>query len=153
MNDPSIPIPEKSMSRKLFFAYVTLIALLFAVLTGFLTATVIRGIDDLLASIDGMGSFATVFSSLDTAVLEVHGLIPAILAFLFTFGVALIVRKGRKKGGARFVVSIILAVPVGLILFAVSLAVSVLLTEVNDIRFGAILVSLYKNLDAMFALF
>lgn len=156
MNDPSIPISNKTMSRKLFFAYVLLIALLFTVLTGSLTATVIRSIDDLLARLAadtaGLSYFVIVFSALDTAELEVHGLIPGILAFLFTLGVGLLLRTGWKNGGARFVYSIVLAVPVGLILFAVSLAVSVLLTEVNDIRFGSVLLSLYKNLDVLSAL-
>ena len=157
MNDPSNPIPTKPVGRKLFFAYVVLIALLFTVLTGSLTATVIRGVDDLLVRLAetdrSLSLFATIFSALDTAELDVHGLIPAILAFCFTFGVAVLLRKARKKGGFWFVVSIVLAVPVGLILFAVSLAVSVLLTEVNDIRFGTVLLSLYRNLDAMSALF
>lgn len=152
MHDPSIPIPERTMSRKLFFAYVTLIALLFTILTGSLTATVIRSIDDLLAADPSLSEFAAIFSALDSAELEVHGLIPGLLAFLFTLGVGVILRSGRKNGGVRFVVSIVLAVPVGLILFAVSLTVSVLLTEVNDIRFGTILLSLYNNLDAMSAL-
>lgn len=156
MNDSSIPIPKKTMSRKLFFVYVLLAALLLTILCGSLTATVIRGVDDILARLAeedrSLTMFVTVFSALDSAELEVHGLIPGLLAFVFSLGVGMILRTGHKKGGVRFVLSIVLAVVVGLILFTVSLAVSILLTEVNDIRFADILFSLYDNLEGLAAL-
>lgn len=156
MNDSSIPIPQKTMSRKLFFVYILLAAILLTIFTGSLTAMVIRSIDDLLARLAeddrSLSMFVTVFAALDSAKLEVHGLIPGLLAFLFSFGVGMILRTGRKKGGARFVLSIVLAVPVGLILFAVSLAVSILLTEVNDIRFADILFSLAENMEGLSSL-
>lgn len=156
MNDSSIPIPNKIMSRKLFVVYVLLAALLLTILCGSLTATVIRSVDDILARFAeedrSLTMFVTVFSALDSAELEVHGLIPGLLAFVFSLGVGMILRTGRKKGGARFVLSIVLAVAAGLILFAVSLAVSILLTEVNDIRFADLLLSLYDNLEGLAAL-
>ena len=158
MNDSSIPLPEpnRTMSRKLFAAYVLLAAILLTILTGSLTATAIRSIDDILARLaedaPDLSMFVTVFSALDFAKLEVHGLIPGIFAFVFSLGVGLILRSGRKKGGRRFVLSIVLAVPVGILLFAVSLAVSILLTEVNDIRFADILFSLADNLEGLASL-
>jgi len=153
MTDPSVPIPRRTISRKLFFVYVLLAAILLTILCGSLTATVIRSIDDILAKLAeedlSLSMFAEVFAALDHAVLEVHALIPGILALFFSFGVGMILRTGRKHGGARFVVSIVLAVLVGLLLFAVSLAVSILLTEVNDIRFADLAFSLADNLDAL----
>jgi len=153
MTDSSVPIPRRTMSRKLFFVYVLLAALLLTILSSSLSATFIRGIDDILVRLAeedrSLRMFAEVFASLDRAVLEVHALIPGILAFVFSLGVGMILRTGRKHGGVRFVVSIVLAVPVGILLFAVSLAVSVLLTEVNDIRFADLAFSLAENLDAL----
>lgn len=143
MNDPNHPLP----SRPLFFAYVALTTVLCTVLITFLSATVIRSVDDLLEHLELM-EFATIFSALDTAEQEVHGTIPTILAFLFILAVAATVRKGRKCGKSwRF--CLVFAVPAGLILLLVSLLVSVWLTEVNDIRFGTLLLSLYDNLDAL----
>ncbi len=156
MNDSSLPIPKKVMSRKLFIVYVVLAALLLTILCGSLTATVIRGVDDILEKLAeenrSLSMFATVFSALDSAVLEVHSLVPGLLAFLFAFGVGCLLRTGHKKGGFRFVLSIVFAVIVGVILFAVSLVVSILLTEVNDIRFADLLISLYHNIDGLSAL-
>ncbi len=153
MTDSSVPIPRRTMSRKLFFVYVLLAALLLTILISSLSATFIRGIDDILAKLAeedrSLSMFADVFAALDRAILEVHALIPGILALVFSFGVGMILRNGRKHGGLRFVVSIVLAVPVGLLLFAVSLAVSILLTEVNDIRFADLAFSLAENLDAL----
>lgn len=166
--DP-IPRSRRVSSLPLFFAYVILIAVLLTILTGAVTALFIRGIDDILYSYceradfnsvtvisDGGGSdlgdlraFADIFSALDHAKLDVHGIIPAILAFVFTLFVALVVRRGKKRGGARFVLHIIIAVILGAVLFALSFAVSVYLTEVNDIRFGTVMLSLYENLEAL----
>ncbi len=144
--DTSEHLPEKTISRPLFFAYVVLAAFLFAILTGAMTAVTIRSVDDLLAVL-GLADFARIFSALDTAELDVHGIIPTILAFFFTLAVAAMVRKKRKKG-KTWVSCLVVAIPVGLLLFVVSLIVSVFLTEVNDIRFGTVLVSLYQNMDA-----
>ena len=155
MNDSSIPlpIPRRTMSWKLFFVYVLLAAILLTILNSSLAATIIRNIDNIFLSLSEddytMGLFAEVFAALDHAVLEVHALIPSILALVFSFGVGMILRTGRKHGGVRFVVSIVLAVLVGLLLFVVSLAVSILLTEVNDIRFSDLAFSLAENLDAL----
>ncbi len=153
MTDPSVPIPRQTMSRKLFYVYVLLAALLLTILSSSFSASIIRGIDDILAKLAeedrSLSMFAEVFSALDRAVLEVHALIPGILAFVFSLGVGMILRNGRKHGGVRFVVSIVLAVPVGLLLFAVSLAVSILLTEVNDIRFADLALSLIDNFDSL----
>lgn len=153
MNDPSVPIPRRSMSWKLFFIYVLLAALLLTILSSSLSATIIRGIDNILAKLAeedrSLSMFAEVFSTLDRAVLEIHALIPGILAFIFSLGVGLLLRNGHKYGGIRFVISIVLAVPVGLLLFAVSLVVSILLTEVNDIRFADLAFSLAENFDAL----
>ncbi|MBR5313085.1 MAG: hypothetical protein IKU40_09405 [Clostridia bacterium] len=153
MTDPSHPVSKKSMSRKLFFVYVLLTALLLTILCGSFTATVIRSVDNILARLAeddrSLSTFVTVFSALDSAVLEVHSLIPGLLAFIFSLGVGMIVRIGRKKGGVRFAVCLILAVIAGILLFIVSLAVSILLTEVNDIRFADLLLSLYHNLEGL----
>lgn len=156
MSDSSLPVPGKVMSRKLFLVYVVLAALLLTILCTSLTATLFRSVDDILAKLAeddrSLNDFVTVFSSLDHAVLEVHSLIPGLLAFIFSLGVGMIIRTGRRKGGARFVLCILLAVIVGVVLSAVSLAVSLLLTEVNDIRFADLLLSLYHNLDGLSAL-
>ena len=153
MTDPSHPVPKQVMSRKLFLVYVVLAALLLTILCGSLTATVIRSVDNILARLAeddrSLSTFVTVFSALDSAVLEVHSLIPGLLAFIFSLGVGMIVRIGRKKGGVRFAVCLILAVIAGILLFIVSLAVSILLTEVNDIRFADLLLSLYHNLEGL----
>ncbi len=140
-------LPGKLLSRPLFFSYVTLAALLFAVLTGALTAVIIRSVDDLLAALE-LTDFAVIFSALDTADLDVHGIIPTILAFLFTLSLAATVRKGRKSGKS-LAFCLVFAIPAGVLLLLVSLAVSVWLTEVNDIRFGTVLLSMYDNLDAL----
>ena len=156
MNDSSIPLQKKTMSWKLFFVYVLLAAILLTILCGSLTATIFRGVDDVLAKLAeddiSLEDFVDVFAGLDHAVLEVHALIPGLLAVVFSFGVGMILRTGHKKGGARFVISIVLAVIVGLILFAVSLAVSLLLTEVNDIRFADLVISLIHNLEGLSSL-
>ena len=153
MTDSSVPIPRRAMSWKLFFVYVLLSALLLTILSCSLSATILRNVDNLLAHLAeedrSLTMFAEVFSSLDRAILEVHALIPALLAFVFSLGVGMILRTGSKKGGIRFVLSIILAVLIGIVLFAVSLAVSVLLTEVNDIRVADLALSLAENLDAL----
>jgi hypothetical protein len=153
MPDSSLSVPKKGMSRKLFFVYILLATLLLTILCTSLTAVIFRSVDDILARLaendDSLEDFVEVFSSLDRAVLEVHSLIPGLLAFIFSLGVGMIIRTGCKKGGFRFVLCIILAVIVGVILFAVSLAVSLLLTEVNDIRFADLLISLYHNLDGL----
>lgn len=156
MTDSSLPIPKKIMSRKLFLVYVVLAALLLTILCTSLTATVFRSVDDILAKLAeedrSLTDFVTVFSALDRAVLEVHSLIPALLAFVFSLGLGLMIRSGHKKGGVRFALCIVFAVIIGILLFAVSLAVSILLTEVNDIRFADLLLSLYHNLDGLAAL-
>ncbi len=156
MNDSSIPLQKKQISWKLFFVYVLLAAVLLTILCGSLTATLFRSVDDILAKLAeddiSLEDFVEVFAGLDHAVLEVHALIPGLLAVVFSFGVGMILRTGHKKGGARFVVSVVLAVVVGLILFAVSLIVSVLLTEVNDIRFADLVISLYYNLEGLASL-
>ena len=153
MTDPSHPVPKQVISRKLFLVYVVLAALLLTILCGSLTATVIRNVDNIFARLAendrSLSSFVTVFSALDSAVLEVHSLIPGLLALIFSLGVGTIVRMGRKRGGVRFVLCIIAAAAAGILLFAVSLAVSLLLTEVNDIRFADLLISLYHNLDGL----
>ena len=153
MHDSSIPIPQKTISWKLLLLYVLLATLLLTILCTSLTAVMFRSVDNILARLAeddrSLEDFVEVFASLDRAVLEVHALIPGLLAFLFSLGLGTIIRMGKKKGGIRFVLSILFAVPVGLILFAVSLAVSLLLTEVNDIRFLDLLISLSQNIDGL----
>ena len=132
MTDPSVPIPRRSMSRKLFFIYVLLAAILLTILSCSFAATILRGIDDILEHLaendPSLTMFAEIFSSLDHAVFEIHALIPAILALLFSLGVGMILRNGKKHGGVRFIVSIVLSILIGLLLFVISLAVSILLT-------------------------
>ena len=153
MHDSSIPIPQKTISWKLLLLYVLLATLLLTILCTSLTAVMFRSVDNILARLAeddrSLEDFVEVFTSLDRAVLEVHALIPGLLAFLFSLGIGTILRMGKKKGGIRFVLSILFAVPVGLILFAVSLVVSLLLTEVNDIRFWDLLISLSQNIDGL----
>lgn len=153
MHDSSIPIPQKTISWKLLLLYVLLATLLLTILCTSLTAVMFRSVDNILARLAeddrSLEDFVEVFASLDRAVLEVHALIPGLLAFLFSLGIGTIIRMGKKKGGIRFVLSILFAVPVGLILFAVSLVVSLLLTEVNDIRFWDLLISLSQNIDGL----
>ena len=153
MHDSSIPIPQKTISWKLLLLYVLLATLLLTILCTSLTAVMFRSVDNILARLAeddrSLEDFVEVFASLDRAVLEVHALIPGLLAFLFSLGIGTILRMGKKKGGIRFVLSILFAVPVGLILFAVSLVVSLLLTEVNDIRFWDLLISLSQNIDGL----
>lgn len=153
MHDSSIPIPQKNISWKLLLLYVLLATLLLTILCTSLTAVMFRSVDNILARLAeddrSLEDFVEVFASLDRAVLEVHALIPGLLAFLFSLGIGTILRMGKKKGGIRFVLSILFAVPVGLILFAVSLVVSLLLTEVNDIRFWDLLISLSQNIDGL----
>lgn len=149
------PQPHRKHSLPLFAAYVILAAVLASITICALSAQIIRSIDNILPSIapslgiDGeTASFlADVLSQLDDANLSVHHEAPALLSFLFSLAIGLILRAG-KRSRCPLPLLIIAAVVIGLILFALSLGVSVWLTDVNDIRFGDFLLSLTKTVRA-----
>lgn len=148
--------PKPRLSRKLFFAYVLLASVLTTIAICAFSAQCIRRIDDILpaaAPTLGIDSetadfLADVFSQLDEAELSVHHEVPALLAFLFSLGIGLFLRAGKTSRHCPFALFVLAAVIIGIILFVFSLGVSVWLTDVNDIRFGDVLLSLSKMIRA-----
>lgn len=158
MNPPPIPDPQPKtkLSLPLFAAYVLLAATLSVLAVCALSAQLIRSVDDVLPTLApalGIDSetadfLADVFSQLDDAKLSVHHEVPALLSFLFALGIGLFLRAGRKARHCPFALFILGAVLIGIVLFALSLGVSVWLTDVNDIRFGDVLHSLSEMIRA-----
>lgn len=162
--NPSVPPPDPSpvlekrekISPKLFAAYVLLIAALLTIALCALSAMTIRGIDDIIPSAaplleldaDTAETLAQIFSQLDHAELSVHHEVPAILALLFTTCIGLFLRAGKNLRKIHYAWVIIIAAMVGLIFAVFSLGVSVWMTDVNDIRFGDIVLSLSKLLKS-----
>ena len=150
------PVPLSDLEKrnktgpKLFFAYIILVSTLLTIALCALSAMVIRGIDDIIllaAPALGLdpetaGMLTAIFSQLDYAELSVHHEIPALLAFVFTTFIGFILRAGKSSRKIPFVWFILIAAAVGLILMLFSLGVSVWMTDVNDIRFGDVVVSL-----------
>lgn len=159
MNAP-VPIPDSVPQRKisplLFFAYVLLISILLTIAACALSATIIRSIDDILpdiAPVLGIDSgtaavLADIFSQLDDANLSVHHEVPAVLSFLFTLGIGLMIRAGYRSERCPFALVVILASVTGLLFALFSLILSVWMTDVNDIRFGDVVLSLAKMIRA-----
>ncbi|MBQ4354885.1 MAG: hypothetical protein IJC71_08335 [Clostridia bacterium] len=155
-----VPLPElkerDKLSLPLFFAYVLLAAVLAAIAICALSAQIIRGVDDLLPHLAprlGLdeslaGELTAIFAQLDHASLSVHHEVPSLLSFVFALCIGLFLRAGRKAVRFPFALTVVLAVLVGLIFITVSLALSVWMTDVNDIRFGDIVLSLTKMIRA-----
>lgn len=155
-----VPLQElkkrEKISFKLFLTYVILVASLLTIAACALSATVIRGIDDVIphaAPVLGLddetaGTLSEIFAQLDHAELSVHHEVPALLSLVFSFGVGMILRAGKSVQRVPFVLFVIAALIIGLILALFSLGVSVWMTDVNDIRFGDIVVSLSEMIGA-----
>lgn len=147
-----IPLPETKNRKdiKLFLAYVLLAAVIATIVICALSAVAIRSIDDLipkaapLLALDEETAemLSAIFAQLDHAELSVHHEIPAILSLIFSFGIGMILRAGLKIRRLPFALFVTAAVLIGLILAVFSLAVSIWMTDVNDIRFGDVMLSL-----------
>lgn len=155
--DPKTYIKDNDkLSLPLFFAYVLLVSVLATITLCALSAMTIRGIDDVLSAFgtkfgldaETADMLSVVFAQLDHAELSVHHEVPAILSLLFSLCIGQMLRAGKKAVRFPFALTIIGAVLVGLIFAAVSLTLSVWMTDVNDIRFGDIVRSLLDMIRA-----
>jgi hypothetical protein len=99
-----------------------------------------KSVDSLLLAA-GEPDFAEIFAQLETADLDTHCVIPFVLALIFLLVIGLLFRKIRWW-------TVIPAIPLGLVLFALSLASSVWSTNVNGIRVGTVVRSLADLLEA-----
>jgi len=150
------PKKREKISLKLFFAYVLLAAALLTITICALSAVVIRGIDDIIPSLapalglDGetAATLSAIFSQLDHAKLSVHHEVPAVLALIFSLFVGMILRTGKMVKSVPFILFVIAAVLMGILLALFSLGMSVWMTDVNDIRFGDVVISLSKMIEA-----
>ena len=153
-----IPLPETKNRKdiKLFLAYVLLAAVIATIVICALSAVAIRSIDDLIPKAaplldldeETAEMLSAIFAQLDHAELSVHHEIPAILSLLFSFGIGMILRAGLKIRRIPFALFVTAAVLIGLILAVFSLAVSIWMTDVNDIRFGDVMLSLSELLSS-----
>ena len=136
------PVPQTSSGRFpiRFLAYLVLGAILMALSVCALASVLIRSVDSLLLAA-GEPDFAEIFAQLETADLDTHGVIPFVLALLFLLAIGLLFRKIRWW-------TVIPAIPLGIVLFALSLAASVWFTDVNGIRVGTVVRSLADLLEA-----
>jgi|GEM_PF-1561928 len=162
--NPPVPPPDQSLnlekrekiSLKLFAAYVLLVTALLTIALCALSAMTIRGIDDMIAHFSpslGLDSetaemLSDIFSQLDHAELSVHHEVPAVLALIFTTFIGLFLRAGKNLRKIHYVWVVIIAAVVGLIFTLFSLGVSVWMTDVNDIRFGDVVLSLSELLKS-----
>lgn len=162
--NPPVPPPDQSLdldkrekiSLKLFAAYVLLVTALLTIALCALSAMTIRGIDDVIAHLSpafGLDSetaemLAAIFSQLDHAELSVHHEIPALLALVFTTVIGLILRAGKSVRKIHFAWFILIAAVVGVIFAVFSLGASIWMTDVNDIRFGDVVLSLSELLKS-----
>lgn len=153
-----IPLPETKNRKdiKLFLAYVLLAAVIATIVICALSAVAIRSIDDLIPKAaplldldeETAEMLSAIFAQLDHAELSVHHEIPAILSLIFSFGIGMILRAGLKIRRIPFALFVTAAVLIGLILAVFSLAVSIWMTDVNDIRFGDVMLSLSELLSS-----
>lgn len=136
------PIPRKTSGKFpiRFAAYVVLIAILITLAVCALASVLIRSADSILLAA-GEEQFADIFSQLENAELDTHGTIPFLLALAFLLIIGLLIRKiGRW--------AVIPAVILGIVLFALSFAAAVWFTDVNGIRFGTVMLSLFDMIEA-----
>jgi hypothetical protein len=153
-----IPLPETKNRKdiKLFLAYVLLASVIATIVICALSAVAIRSIDDLIPKAaplldldeETAETLSAIFAQLDHAELSVHHEIPAILSLIFSFGIGMILRAGLKIRRIPFALFVTAAVLIGLILAVFSLAVSIWMTDVNDIRFGDVMLSLSELLSS-----
>ncbi len=153
-----VPLPETKNRKdiKLFLAYVLLAAVIATIVICALSAVAIRSIDDLIPKAaplldldeETAEMLSAIFAQLDHAELSVHHEIPAILSLIFSFGIGMILRAGLKIRRIPFALFVTAAVLIGLILVVFSLAVSIWMTDVNDIRFGDVMLSLSELLSS-----
>lgn len=153
-----IPLPETKNRKdiKLFLAYVLLAAVIATIVICALSAVAIRSIDDLIPKAaplldldeETAEMLSAIFAQLDHAELSVHHEIPAIFSLIFSFGIGMILRAGLKIRRIPFALFVTAAVLIGLILAVFSLAVSIWMTDVNDIRFGDVMLSLSELLSS-----
>lgn len=137
--DPTLRKSPGAVSGR-FCAYLVLAAILLTLAVCALSAIFIRTIDSLLAYA-GEEEFAEIFSQLERADLDPHGLIPFLLALVFLLVIGLLIRKiGRWAA--------IPAVLLGIVLFVLSFAAAVWFTDVNGIRFGTVMLSLIDMIRA-----
>ncbi|MBQ8512104.1 MAG: hypothetical protein IJ497_05790 [Clostridia bacterium] len=130
--------PAKVSAR--FISYLILAAILLTLSVCALSAVFIRSIDSILAYA-GQDQFADIFSQLEDADLDPHGVIPFVLALCFLLVIGLLVKKiGRW--------AVIPSVLLGIVLFVLSFAAAVWFTDVNGIRFGTVMLSLVDMIEA-----
>lgn len=134
------PVPKTKSGKVRFGAYLILGAILITLAVCALSAVFIRSVDSILAYA-GEEQFAVIFSQLDDADLDPHGLIPFILALVFLLMIGFLMKKiGRW--------AIIPAVFLGIVLAVLSFAAAVWFTDVNGIRFGTVMLSLIGMIEA-----
>ena len=121
-------------------SYLILFAVLMTLIVCALSAVLIRSVDSVLLYF-GQEDFAEIFAQLEDADLAPHFIIPFVLAVLFWLLVSLM----RRKIGAWTAIP---AAVLGIVLFAVSLAVSVWFADVNGIRLGTVALSLFDLIQA-----
>ena len=130
----SNPVRKSGKFPMRLFAYTVLAAILMTLAVCALAAVLIRSVDSMLLAA-GQEDFAEIFSQLEDAELDAHGMIPFLLWLVFVPAIGLLSRKiGRW--------TVIPAVLLGLIVFAASLAAALWFTDVNGIRFGTVILSL-----------
>lgn len=136
------PIPRKSPGKfpVRYVTYILLVAILMTLSVCALAAVMIRSLDSFLLAA-GETEFAEIFAQLESAELDTHGWIPFLLAAAFLCLCGLLFRKIRRWVWLP-------AVPLGLVMFALSLAAAVWNTDVNGIRFGTVAVSLLDLLES-----
>lgn len=131
--DPN-PVRKSGKFPVRLIAYTVLAAILMTLAVCALAAVLIRSVDSMLLAA-GQEDFAEIFSQLEDAELDPHGIIPFLLWLAFVPAMGLLSRKiGRW--------TVIPAVLLGLIVFAASLAAALWFTDVNGIRFGTVILSL-----------
>ena len=123
-----------------FCAYLVLISILVTLAICAMSAIFIRTIDSILLYA-GEAEFSEIFSQLERADLDPHGLIPFALTLGFVLVIGLLIRKiGRW--------AVIPAVLLGVVLLVLAFAAAVWFTDVNGIRFGTVMLSLIDMIRA-----
>lgn len=134
------PNPTKRRFPVRLASYTVLAALLMTLAVCALSSILIRSVDSFLLAA-GQTEFADIFAQLGDADLDAHWLIPFVFWLAFVLSMGLL---SRKIGAWAILPGILL----GLIVLFLSAGAALWFTDVNGIRFGTVVLSLGRLLEA-----
>lgn len=135
--------------KKRNYAIASFISALIIVVSTLATTMILRNLDWLVGKFvepggDGKFDFVRIFEQTKEARLSVHWLFPLLLGLLFFIASLYLLTKIKRKA-----VRVILDIAVFFILLVAAFICSLLLTRINEIRFGDLLAKLLPLIDKL----